>query len=206
MSNVRPLVPRPEVLLFDLGGVLVDNVAFARLSATPGIGMSEADIKSKWLASPVVRAFELGKISSEAFAQSFVDEWSLEVEPKVFLAHFAGWPKGFYPGAIELLASLRQQFRVACLSNSNSVHWERLGSLGEHFEVALSSHLIGTIKPDALCFKRAVQECRADTERVAFFDDSLENVVAARRLGLQSFHVCGLAEVKRSLVQSGWLQ
>ena len=205
MSPSPSLVPRPEVLLFDLGGVLVDNVAFERLSANPAIGMTAADIKSKWLASPAVRAFELGTTSPEAFAQAFVDEWSLEVRPEVFLANFAEWPKGFYPGAIELLAKLRQQFRVACLSNSNPVHWERL-RLGEHFEVALSSHLLGAIKPDVLCFQRALQECCADAERVAFFDDSQENVVAARRLGLQAFHVCGLAQVRRSLEQSGWLQ
>ena len=99
---------RPEVFLFDLGGVLVDNVAFERLSSTPGVGMNETEIKSKWLASSTVRSFELGVISPEAFAKDFVDEWSLSAEPEVFLAEFASWPKGFYPGALELLARLRR--------------------------------------------------------------------------------------------------
>jgi putative hydrolase of the HAD superfamily len=197
---------RPELLLFDLGGVLIDNVAFERLSATPGIGLDPTEIKSKWLASSTVRSFELGAISAEAFARAFVEEWSLPVEPELFLADFAGWPKGFYPGVPELLRNLRQLFRVACLSNSNAVHWQWFGSLGDHFDVALSSHLLGEIKPDALCFERALQECRATPESVAFFDDSLENVLAARSLGLQAFHVCGLAEVNRALLQSGWLQ
>ncbi len=199
-------MPRPELLLFDLGGVLIDNVAFERLSATPGIGLDEMEIKSKWLASSTVRSFELGTISPEAFARAFVDEWCLPIEPEFFLADFAGWPKGFYPGVPELLGDLRQQFKVACLSNSNSVHWEKFGNLAKHFDVSLSSHLLGAIKPDAPCFERALQECGASKESVAFFDDSLENVFAARALGLQAFHVCGFAQVNQVLLQSGWHQ
>jgi len=197
---------RPELLLFDLGGVLIDNVAFERLSATPGIRLNATEIKSKWLASSTVRSFELGATSAEAFARAFVKEWSLPVEPEVFLAEFAGWPKGFYPGVPELLSLLRQQFRVACLSNSNSVHWEKFGQLAEHFDVALSSHLLQAIKPDALCFERALKACGESRQNVVFFDDSLENVVAARHFGIEAFHVCGLDQVNRALVQSGWLQ
>jgi glucose-1-phosphatase len=196
---------RPELLLFDLGGVLVDNVAFERLSATPGIGMEGVDIKRKWLASTTVRSFELGAISPKAFATAFVEEWHLPVDPEIFLADFAGWPRGFYPGALELLERLRKEFKVACLSNSNSVHWERLGRLSEHFDVALSSHLLEAIKPDALCFELALRECGTSMQRVAFFDDSLENVAAAREFGIQALHVCGLGQVNKALMQHEWL-
>lgn len=194
---------RPELFLFDLGGVLVDNVAFERLGATPGIRLSETEIKSKWLSSSTVKSFELGIISPDAFGKAFVEEWHLPVAPEVFLADFSDWPRGFYAGALELLAQLRQESKVACLSNSNPVHWDKLGSLGEHFDVALSSHLIEAIKPDPQCFERALQECGVSRQRVAFFDDSLENVVAAREFGLQSFHVCGLEQVQRTLVLRG---
>ena len=40
---------------------------------------------------------------------------------------FAGWARGFHPGAEELLSELRQQHRVACLSNSNEIHWRAFG-------------------------------------------------------------------------------
>ena len=206
-SNVRPLVQRPKVLLFDLGGVLVDNVAFERLSAIPHLGMTEAQIKSKWLTSATVRSFELGASTPTSFAESFIGEWGLLVEPAQFLEEFAAWPKGFYPGAVELLGALRRQFRVACLSNSNPVHWERLGDgLKKHFAPALSSHLLKALKPDARCFERALQECGVPSHQVAFFDDSFENVIAARALGLQAHHVCGLAQVRGTLEESGWLQ
>ena len=197
---------RPEWLLFDLGGVLVDNVTFERLSAIPQIGMTEAEIKSKWLASPTVRLFELGDLSPPLFAKRFVEEWKMLVEPEVFLADFAGWPKGFYPGAPELLADLRNSFKVACLSNSNSLHWARLNSLTKHFDLALSSHLLEAIKPDALCFERALQECHAAGQQAAFFDDSIENVIAARTFGLQAFHVFGLDHVTHVLTEQGWLR
>jgi HAD superfamily hydrolase (TIGR01509 family) len=129
------------------------------------------------------------------------------MKPASFLVDIANWPKGFYPGAVELLAKLRQEFRVACLSNSNAVHWQRFSSLGEHFDVALSSHLLKAIKPDPLCFARP-PPARATPVggSVAFFDDSLENVVAAKEFGLQAFHVSGLAGVRGALVEAGWLR
>ena len=204
MNRKTPV--RPELFLFDLGGVLVDNVAFDRLGSTPGIAMNPTEIRSKWLSSVTVRSFELGELSQMAFAEAFVEEWRLPMNAQAFLAEFADWPKGFYPGALELIAELRIESRVACLSNSNAVHWAKFSNLNELFDTALSSHLLHAIKPDALCFQRALEECGVVGERVVFFDDSLENVVAAREWGIQAFQVYGLEGVKKVIQQSGWLQ
>lgn len=66
----------------------------------------------------------------------------------------------------------------------------------EQFESSLSSHLLGELKPDIPCFTRALEECSAEASHVAFFDDSLTNVTAARSLGMKAFHVNGLQEVR----------
>jgi putative hydrolase of the HAD superfamily len=123
-----------------------------------------------------------------------------------FLEAFTYWPKGLYAGASSLLATLRKRYFVACLSNSNELHWRRFNGFCEHFDLALSSHLLGEVKPDSQCFKRALKECNAIASEVAFFDDSLVNVTAARSLGIEAFHVNGLAEVQCALSEKGWLQ
>lgn len=197
---------QPKLLLFDIGGVLVENTGFGSLNRHLASGMPEAEIKSLWLSSPAVRAFELGITCPAVFAASFVEEWRIPIEPAAFLLEFSSWPKGFYPGAVELLARLRRQFKLACLSNSNVLHWERFGGFTHHFDIALSSHILGAIKPDIQSFERATQECGEAAEDVAFFDDSLENVVAARECGMQAFHVCGLKQLERTLREAGWLQ
>jgi len=196
----------PKLLLFDIGGVLVENVGFDRLNDLLPTRMSNAAIKSKWLSCPVVRDFELGLTSPETFAQRLLEKWNISLGVGAFLAAFTSWPKGFYPGAVELLQRLRQHYTVACLSNSNALHWERFDGFRQHFHVSLSSHLLGVIKPDEECFDRALRECDAAPREAIFFDDSLDNVHSARKLGIQAFHVCGLGEVHRALSESSLLQ
>jgi len=196
---------QPAVLLFDLGGVLVENVGFDRFNALLPSPIPLDDLKTKWLASPAVRAFETGRCSPELFARNVVSDWQLPLTPEAFLDAFTYWPKGLYAGASELLASLRQRYVVACVSNSNEIHWQRFNGFREHFDVALSSHVLGEVKPDPEFFLRALQECNATRGEVAFFDDSLANVDAARSLGIEAFHVNGFDEVRLTLAERGWL-
>jgi glucose-1-phosphatase len=199
-------VTAPTVLLFDLGGVLVENVGFERFNALLPTPKLEEELKTLWLRSPAVRAFETGLCSPEAFADAVVAEYGLKISPSAFLEALVGWPRGLYPGAEELLTQLRTRYRVACLSNSNALHWQRFGGFVDHFHISLSSHLLGVIKPDAACFAAALRDCDVDPASAAFFDDSAINVDAARDFGLQAFHVNGLSDVKRVLLAEGWLE
>ena len=186
----------PSLLLFDLGGVLVRNVGFERLNALLPAALDVETLKSQLLASPSFRAFELGLSAPEDFAESFVSELNLTCSPKEFLAEFEGWPQGFYPGATELLAKLRARYKLACLSNSNSIHWKRFNGFREHFDIALSSHILNLIKPDLNCFEKALECCGVKPEQVLFFDDAIANVKAARSCGIQALHVQNFDEVQ----------
>ena len=196
---------QPAVLLFDLGGVLVENVGFERFNALLPSPVPSEELKTRWLTSPAVRSFETGNCTPEIFARNVVSDWHLALSPNDFLEAFTYWPRGLYAGASELLVALRERYVVACLSNSNAIHWQRFNGFREHFDFSLASHLLGEVKPDPQCFRRALQECNATVGEVAFFDDSLTNVTAARSLGIEAFHVNGLTEVRRSLKESGWL-
>jgi glucose-1-phosphatase len=198
--------PRPEVFLFDLGGVLIENAGFAAfqaLHAEPRPSLPE--LKSRWLGSPSVRLFEVGGSTPEDFADAFVAEYPVGLTGAEFLDAFVGWPKSFYPGALDLVNRLRAGARVACLSNSNALHWARYAAiLDEHFDVVLSSHLLGVLKPDAVCFERALAACEARAEEVVFFDDSEVNVTAAQAMGMRAFLVDGLDGVRGVLAAHGW--
>lgn len=192
-------------ILFDLGGVLVRNAAFDRLNALLPASMELDALKAKLLASPSFRAFELGNTTPEAFALSFVAELELRCTPVEFLEEFETWPEGFYRGAAELLAKLRTKYKLACLSNSNALHWARFGGFHGHFDVALSSHLLHLIKPDAACFRRALTECETAADEVLFFDDAIPNVEAARSCGIRAFHVRDFDDVRLKIEELGLL-
>lgn len=189
----------PSLLLFDLGGVLIENAVFDRLQILLPTPPERAQLKQRWLDSLAVRRFELGELSATGFAESFLAEWQLPLTIPAFLEEFSSWPSHFYPGAQDLLRNLRRRYRVGCLSNSNKLHWEKFGGFRDDFDIAMSSHLIGAIKPEEAAFLRALELCDVAPDSVAFFDDSLANVQTARQLGMQAFHTEGIMAVMHAL-------
>ena len=193
-----------QVLLFDLGGVLVDFSGVRDIAALLPAPASPAEIMDRWNRCPLSRAFGLGKLSAEDYVARFVREWEIDLEPGGFLEEYRSWSRCLLPGAKELLASLRPRFRLAALSNSNELHWDRnTNDIGvtELFEVAISSHQVGLCKPDPAIYRLALDRLRVAPEAVLFFDDLKPNVTAASALGIRAFQVEGVEEVRRCLVR-----
>jgi glucose-1-phosphatase len=201
--NEHEIANTPALLLFDLGGVLIENDACACLNRLLPLPLADASIKERWLVSPAVRRFELGEISPQDFAEKFIAEWGIKLPADAFLHEFIAWPKGFYPEARETIRVLRQMYRVGCLSNSNSLHWEKFGGFQEDFDIALSSHRLGAIKPDQEAFTRALSECGVNPSEVCFFDDILTNVNAAQSIGMRAFQVDGFNALQNVLRRLG---
>lgn len=197
--------PRPSLLLFDLGGVLVRNAGFARLNELMPAPLDLEVLKTRLLTSPAYRAFELGETDPPVFAQAIVSELELRCSPPDFITEFEAWVLGFYAGAEELLARLRHGYRTACLSNSNALHWNRFAGFTAYFDLAMSSHLLGTVKPDKACFEQALEICAVSPEQVLFFDDALLNVEAARACGLQALHVTDFEALQQEVERLGLL-
>ncbi len=195
----------PRLLLFDLGGVVLENATFDRLTGLMSEPADVATLKIRWLRSRAVRSFEFGRIAPSEFAAAFMTEWGIGGSPQAFLDEFLSWPTGLYPGATDLLARLRSRHRTACLSNSNVLHWRRFDGFAGHFDVALSSHLLGAIKPDAECFEKALRVLGVTAADVVFFDDSPLNVEAAGALGLSARQVDGFAALQKALEAEGLL-
>ena len=195
---------RIDVLLFDLGGVLVEFSGVQDLAVLLQGRLSESEILEQMSNYSPSEQFGLGKLSREDFGNRFVKDWNLKLPPEDFLREFQSWSKRLFPGAVELLTMLRPRFRLAALSNSNELHWERntneLGVTGL-FEVAISSHQVGLYKPDPQIYLTALDRLGASPEGVMFFDDVPANVVAASALGIRAFQVEGVEGVRSRLIQ-----
>jgi HAD superfamily hydrolase (TIGR01509 family) len=198
-----------RVVLFDLGGVLVQLSGIPTILEWMGHRITAEEVWPIWLRSPSVRAFETGRLEPLDFAAGIVAELNLSVPAQRFLDAFTGWPTGLYPGALETIASIPRRYTRAVLSNSNSLHWSRVMNemrLGPAFDHHFSSHLIGKIKPDAEVFHHVLESLDCKSHEVLFLDDNLLNVDAARELGMHAVLVRGAAEARSALQRAGVIE
>ncbi|HKS54461.1 MAG TPA: HAD-IA family hydrolase [Steroidobacteraceae bacterium] len=197
-----------RVVLFDVGGVLVQLTGVATVLGWVADRWTPAQLWHRWLHSPAVRAFETGRTDADTFAADLVAELELGVAPALFLESFAGWPSGLYPGAHELVTRIPVHITRALLSNSNALHWNRVVEdfgLGTLFEHRFVSHLTGKIKPDPDAFEHVARSLGCDPASVFFLDDNLLNVEAARAVGMQGAVAAGVTGAEEALREAGIL-
>ena len=195
-----------RVLLFDVGGVLVQLNGVKTMLEWMGADATSDKMWRMWLESKPVREFERGRIDAEEFALGVTAEFQLPVDPQQFLASFDSWIVGLYPGTLEMLAQIPPSYHRAVLSNSNVLHWTRVVDdlkLGSAFHHQFVSHLTGRIKPDAEAFEHVVESLGCRPEHVLFLDDNTLNIDAAKRFGMQAVRVQGVDETKRALIERG---
>jgi putative hydrolase of the HAD superfamily len=195
-----------DVILFDLGGVLIELAGVDQMIEwSPGIATHE-ELWRRWLASNAVRRFETGAIGRDDFALAIIDEFGCPVGVDEFLAAFTWWPRSVYPGAFELLESLRPHFRLASVSNTNEIHWDRFSNtwkLDAAFHHNFPSYLVGKLKPDAEYFEHVLEALDVPAARVLFIDDNAINVEAAATLGMHTRRVAGVDGARRAFVELG---
>ena len=195
-----------SVVLFDIGGVLVETSGVATVLAWMDNRVSAEELWKMWLTSPTVRAFETGKLPAEDFADRIVNDFRLPILPSEFLREMIHWSVTPFPGAVDLIERIPSRYRRATLCNSNPIHWtcllqnERLINAFEHH---FASHLIGKIKPDEEVFRHVTDALRCGPEEVLFLDDNELNVVAAKTNGMNCARVKGIQEAERALIAFG---
>jgi putative hydrolase of the HAD superfamily len=116
---------------------------------------------------------------------------------------------GTLPGIEDLIARLRQRYRIAFLSNSNEVHAEviprKFAAVFEPDDRLIFSHRFKCAKPDPEMFRRALEVLGALPQQTAFVDDLLENVLAARAIGIVAFQFHDAFQLERDLKAAGLL-
>jgi glucose-1-phosphatase len=203
---VRTLVSEIEVVLFDLGGVLVELHGVSTMVAWLGSKVSVEEMWAMWLSSPVVRQFESGRAGPDEFAEQIIRDLLLPVGKQEFLDTFTGWLAGLYPGALDVVRSVPERFTRATLSNTSVLHWPRLMTefeLEHAFDHHFASHLTGRMKPDAEAFEHALLTLDCKPSAVFFLDDNTLNVDAAKKIGIHAARVNGAMEARSALIEAG---
>lgn len=194
-------------MVFDVGGVLVELGGVETFLSWVGGRMTVDEVWRRWLTSPAVRGFERGRLSPEAFADELIAEFDLPLAASALLDAFEAWPRGPFPGAVDLVRRTNERTISATLSNSNVLHWDRILDMGFRDACAwhFPSHVVGKLKPDREVFEHVVDALGCRPSDVLLVDDQPLNVTAARDAGLRAERVSGPEEAARVLVAAGIL-
>ena len=197
-----------ELILFDVGGVLIELTGVPVLLEWTKGRMDEDELWQRWLTSPAVRRYETGRCGSEDFSRDIVAELEIPVTPHEFLAEFATWPKGPYPEASELLDVLSGHYKLATLCNTNEIYWRKFQESGllVHFQQHFASHQIGVLKPDKEAFQHVCHATGTSPDCILFLDDNQLNVDGARSAGLQAYRIEGAVAARNQLEELGLLE
>jgi len=190
-----------EVVLFDLGGVLIRLGGFDVWKEMTG-QTDDMEVLRRWLQCPVVRDFERGHTTVDNFVHGMIETHNLPIESEDFLTLFKNLPDGFLDGAREVVADVVDHVRVGCFSNTNDIHWAMQPysqELHDLFDVYFLSYKMGRVKPDAEAFHYVIEELACEPGAIFFIDDSMINVDAARACGINAHVAKGPVNARRLL-------
>lgn len=191
-----------EYILFDLGGVLVELVGVPKILEWMNWSVDQDELNRMWLFSSAVRNFEMGRTSALEFAEEIISEFKFSVGPEDFIKEFLYFPKGLHSGTKELLQQLSAKYSLACLSNTNELHWNRLceeDCIENYFSYNFPSHKTGFMKPDIEAFQHVIKSLACDAGKILFLDDNQVNIEAAILAGMKAVKVNGFEDVKIKL-------
>lgn len=199
-----------DVILFDVGGVLLTNgwdhkeraaaVKHFKLDA-PAFETRHDDLAPSW---------ERGEIDLNKYLDA-----AIFYEPRGFSRdEFFGFmleqsqllPQGAM-GILEEIA-VSNHCLVGALNNeareTNEFRFEKFG-LRRYFKVALSSCYMGLRKPDPTMYNRALDILGCAPQRVLFIDDRAENVAGGAKAGMKAIQFTGAVALSEELKRLGVL-
>ena len=93
------------------------------------------------------------------------------------------------PGLIQFLVQIRPYYKLATICNGGSREaMSRKFRFNELVDLMVFDEEEGIAKPDAQIYLRTLLRLGVQPEEAVFVDDKMENVEAARQLGMHSIH------------------
>lgn len=193
-----------KVLIFDLGGVVIDLFVDRTFAAMAALGVP-ADMLTErgCLMNSMMMQFDRGDITADemfGYIKSFLPAAVREKTGAGLdgeIQRVWNLMLGDIPAdKLQRLAALRGAgYRVVMLSNTNSGHWPRIEQLfmeaggklpSECFDALYLSYLMRRRKPEPGIFLTLLESEGVEAADCLFFDDSAENCAAARALGIDA--------------------
>jgi 2-haloacid dehalogenase len=200
---------RPTIVVFDLGGVLIDwdpRYLYRQL-------FDDSDEMEAFLTDVTTAEWNAHQDAGRPWEEAVELLVAEHPERRELIEAFhRRWPEmlaGEIPGTVEVLTELRATgVRLLALSNWSAEMFpfarERFDFLN-WFEVIVISGDVGVNKPDRRIFEHLAEHFRVDPTLALFIDDSPANVDAATGLGFRTIQFTDAKALRLELTRLGLL-
>lgn len=204
MNKTLPDLTGIKNIVFDFGSVL--------LNIDPGLtvaGLAELGYNPQYKASggkndDVVVQLEKGLIRPDEFIMEVLALLKDGVNEQDVTRAWNAMLLDFPEKRCQLLKSLKKDYKLYLLSNSNQIHYncytreflQKYGfELSTLFEKEWYSFNLGMIKPDTEIFSYILNDGDLNPSETFFIDDTFVNVEAAGSLGIRTYHLTGEEDI-----------
>lgn len=190
-------------VIFDVGGVLIrTHDQSGRRKWEAQLGLDPGGAAQLVFDSELGRKAQLGRASLRDVWIWIGDHLGLSPD------ELADFERDFWAGdrldvdLCDYIRELRAGYRIGMLSNT----WARDGramaenlGMADCFDVFVTSAEVGILKPDPLIYSITLERLGLSASEAIFVDDFVQNVEAARRLGMQAIHFLNPGQLRRQL-------
>ena len=180
-----------DVILFDVGGVLLTNGWDTRERARTAehFQLDPSELEAKH--HSIYGEWERGLISRDAYLDATVFYEPRSFSRDEFFSFMLAQSQWLPNGAIGILKQIAASNKcmVGALNNeARETNEYRLVTFGlrQYFKVVLSSCYLGLRKPDLAIYECALDVLSRPAERILFIDDRAENVEGAINAGMKA--------------------
>ena len=192
-------------IIFDWAGVFCTPAEpFAHQELQRRLGLTPAQIEAKVIDSH--KQYYRGEISSRKFWGDILNFFNIKdlSQSELTGAYLSSYKE--YPEMLLPPKKLKQNYKVALLSNLTEEmmrHILKKYNLKNSFHQLIFSNQVGLLKPGKEIFQLTLKRLRSKPAETLFIDDSLENIKAAEKLGMQTIHFTSPAECLSKLKKFG---
>lgn len=203
-------MPSETWFLFDLGNTII-RIDYERVlgSIIKDASISRDELVELLEEPGGYRDMERGTVTFWEFYEFLCDRAGYRGSIREFHDLWSDFFAGPVDGIEDLLERVRNRYRVAFLSNSNEVHAEliprQFSSLFRKDDRFVFSYRFLAAKPEPELFRRALEIIGSLPQHVVFVDDLVENVIAARSLGMKAFQFRDTPALAQELEDEGLL-
>ena len=197
-----------KTIFFDIGGVLIDihpERTYQYLSDSADVEVSMVKESFPWDAHD---QYERGIMNNEDWFITYKE--SLPQPCCLKRSDFwNAWKLllGEEKNTVNILEALNKQYSIWLLSNTNPKHIqdeiEKRYLFPSLVNGAVYSFDVGVRKPEKEIYEIAMQRANANPQECLFIDDLLENIQAAKQIGIEGIHFISSEQLKQELAHLG---